>query len=311
MDAKIKEIEEVLNNLAKKIGYKPEDLEKDLKELRKKKEEYDRKKPIADKYEEITQKLGEERERLKELEAEKKGIQREVERLEYDEKRHEEVKKNYEDLLKTFERTNAELKEKNSSLEKKQEDLKKENEKISESEEELSKLKTEFEDVVKFITKLKSIRNAFSRDGVQKILRRRIAPLISEFTRNYLESFNLDITDVSVCEGFDITVIKEGGEISIKSISDGEKVAIAIALRLAIAKALAEKISTIVMDEPTTHLDEERRRELVEIMKSFFREGAKIPQMIIVTHHRELEDVADTVYRVEKVDGVSRVIAEV
>jgi len=65
------------------------------------------------------------------------------------------------------------------------------------------------------------------------------------------------------------------------------------------------------MDEPTTHLDEERRRELVEIMKSFFREGATIPQMIIITHHRELEDVADTVYRVEKVNGVSKVIAEV
>ena len=311
VDGKIKEIEDVLNSLTKKICYEPEDPEKDLRELRKKKEEYDRLKPVADKYEEITQKLGEERERLKELEAEKEGIQKEVEALGYNEKRHEEVKKNYEELLKTFERTKAELKEKNSSLEKKQEDLKKENEKISELGEELSKLKAKFEGVVKFITKLNSIRNAFSRDGVQKMLRQRIAPLISEFARNYLERFNLDITDVSVSEDFEISVIKEGGEISIKSISGGEKVAIAIALRLAIAKALAGKISTIVMDEPTTHLDEERRRELVEIMKSFFREGATIPQMIIVTHHRELEDVADTVYRVEKVSGVSKVIAEV
>jgi len=310
VDAKIKEIEEVLKNLAKKIEYEPKDPEKDLRELRKKKEEYDRLKPIADRYEEITQKLGEERERLKELEAEKEGIQKEVKELGYDEKRHEEVNKNYEELLKTFERTKAELKEKNSSLERKQKDLKKENEKISELKEELSKLKAKFEDVVKFITKLNSIRNAFSRDGVQKMLRQRIAPLISEFARNYIERFNLDITDVSVSEDFDISVIKEGGEISIKSISGGEKVAIAIALRLATAKALAGKISTIIMDEPTTHLDEERRRELVEIMKSFFREGATIPQMIIVTHHRELEDVADTVYRVEKVSGVSKVIAE-
>jgi exonuclease SbcC len=45
-------------------------------------------------------------------------------------------------------------------------------------------------------------------------------------------------------------------------------------------------------------------------MKNFFREGAAVPQMIIVTHHRELEEVADTVYRVEKVDGVSRVVGE-
>ena len=32
---------------------------------------------------------------------------------------------------------------------------------------------------------------------------------------------------------------------------------------------LAGIISTIIMNEPTTHLDEERRRELVEIMKRF------------------------------------------
>ena len=310
-DAKIEEIGEILNDLAEKIGYKPEDPEKDLKGLRQKKEKYDRLKPIADKYEEITQKLSEERERLEELEAEKKGIQKEVEELGYDEKKHKEVRDNYEKLMRKFEQNKTELEEKRSSLEKKQEDLKKEEEKITELEEELSELRTKFESVVKFITKLNSIRNAFSRDGVQKMLRQRVAPLISEFARNYLERFNLDITDISVSEDFDISVIKEGGEISIKSISGGEKVAVAIALRLAIAKALAGKISTIIMDEPTTHLDEERRRELVEIMKSFFREGATIPQMIIVTHHRELEDVADTVYRIEKVSGVSRIIAEV
>ncbi len=310
-DAKIKEIEENLNDLTEKIGYKPEDPEKDLKELGKKKEEYDRLKPIADKYEEIAKELGEERERLEKLEAKKKRIQKEVEELGYDEKRHKEVRENYEKLVRKFEHTKAELEEKRKSLGKKQEDLKKENKRISKLEDDLSELRTKFENVVKFITKLNNIRSAFSRDGVQKMLRQRIAPLISEFARNYLERFNLDITDISVSEDFDISVIKEGGEISIKSISGGEKVAVAIALRLAIAKALAGKISTIIMDEPTTHLDEERRRELVEIMKSFFREGATIPQMIIVTHHRELEDVADTVYRAEKVSGVSRIIAEV
>ncbi len=158
--------------------------------------------------------------------------------------------------------------------------------------------------------KLQRIRQAFSRDGIQRIVRQRVAPIISEFARDYIENFNLDITDISVNEDFDISIMKQGGEISIKSISGGEKVAVAIALRLAIAKALAGRISTIIMDEPTTHLDEERRKELVEIMKNFFRESAAVPQMVIVTHHRELEEVADTVYRVEKVDGVSRVVGE-
>ncbi len=52
----------------------------------------------------------------------------------------------------------------------------------------------------------------------------------------------------------------------------------------------------MIMDEPTIYLDEERRKELIEIMRNF-RKGVTIPQMIIITHHRELEDMADTIYR--------------
>lgn len=62
------------------------------------------------------------------------------------------------------------------------------------------------------------------------------------------------------------------------------------------------------MDEPTTHLDEERRRELVNILNSFFREGGRIiPQMIVITHHHEVEDVADVIYNVSKKGGLSTV----
>ncbi len=306
--AEIGKIERILNGLIEKIGYKPDDPEKELRELRKKKEEYDRLKPIADRYEEIKQKLGEEQEKLKVLEMERERIQKEVKELGYDEKKHEDARKRYEELLIKFERTEAELEEKKGLLKRKQGDLKEVERKIAELEENLNKLREELEIILKFVGKLDNIRSAFSRDGVQKLLRQKITPLMSEFARNYVERFNLDITDVSVNEDFDISIIKEGGEISIKSISGGERVAVAIALRLAIAKALAGKISTIIMDEPTTHLDEERRKELVEIMRSFFREGAAVPQMIIVTHHRELEEIADTVYQVEKVDGVSKVV---
>jgi exonuclease SbcC len=62
------------------------------------------------------------------------------------------------------------------------------------------------------------------------------------------------------------------------------------------------------MDEPTTHLDEERRKELVNILNSFFREGGRIiPQMIVITHHHEIEDVADVIYNVNKKEGYSTV----
>jgi exonuclease SbcC len=60
------------------------------------------------------------------------------------------------------------------------------------------------------------------------------------------------------------------------------------------------------MDEPTTHLDEERRKELVIILSSFFREGGRIiPQMLIITHHPEIVDVADVIYTIRKEGGYS------
>ncbi|HJW98232.1 MAG TPA: hypothetical protein VJ529_03810, partial [Candidatus Bathyarchaeia archaeon] len=62
----------------------------------------------------------------------------------------------------------------------------------------------------------------------------------------------------------------------------------------------------IIMEEPTTHLDEQRRKELVNILSSFFREGGRIiPQMLIVTHHSEIEDVADIIYNVKKQEDYS------
>lgn len=57
------------------------------------------------------------------------------------------------------------------------------------------------------------------------------------------------------------------------------------------------------MDEPTVYLDENRRAKLAEI----FRKVKSIPQMIIITHHRELEDVADVIINVKKDGNVSKV----
>jgi len=75
---------------------------------------------------------------------------------------------------------------------------------------------------------------------------------------------------------------------------------------LAIAQVLSGRVETIIMDEPTTHLDEERRKELVNILSSFFREdGRIIPQMLIITHHPEIVDVADVIYTIKKQDDYS------
>ncbi|HML02658.1 MAG TPA: SbcC/MukB-like Walker B domain-containing protein [Candidatus Bathyarchaeia archaeon] len=124
--------------------------------------------------------------------------------------------------------------------------------------------------------------------------------------RGLFERFNLAYSDIKIDDDYNISVIGLSGEQDIDQISGGERVALAIAFRLAIAQVLSGKVETIIMDEPTTHLDEERRKELVNILSSFFKEGGRIiPQMLITTHHPEIENVADVIYTVKKEEGYS------
>jgi exonuclease SbcC len=155
---------------------------------------------------------------------------------------------------------------------------------------------------------LGKVRDAYGKDGIQKMIRARARPLLEKTTRDLFERFNLAYSDIKIDDDYNISVIGPSGEQDIDQISGGERVALAIALRLAIAQVLSGRIETVIMDEPTTHLDEERRKELVNILNSFFREGGRIiPQMLIITHHSEIEEAADIVYSVKKKEGYSTV----
>jgi len=292
--------------LIEKIGYLPSDPEKELGDLKKIGEEYNKLVVISSQIEELERTERQQEEKIRDIEKKEKAILDEIKKLDFSKEKLENAENKLRQIEKEISRLETERKEKLKQKEEKEAEITSKKGKIEELEKELKRL----EKIQKFVRDLEHIRYAFSRDGVQKLIRQIAAPTMSRFAREYLEKFNLDITDITINEDFDVSVVKEGEEIPISSLSGGEKVAVAIALRLAIAKVMSGKISTIIMDEPTTHLDEERRRELVEIMKGFFREEASIPQMIIITHHRELEDVADTVYRFEKVEGISRVVEE-
>ena len=64
----------------------------------------------------------------------------------------------------------------------------------------------------------------------------------------------------------------------------------ALALRLGIAYMMgSNKLDFIILDEPTTHLDEDRRKALVRIISEAFREGAgPLAQLIIITHDSDI-----------------------
>ena len=167
------------------------------------------------------------------------------------------------------------------------------------------KFEQEYNDISDYINLLSHIRNLFSKNGIQKDLRNISRPVIQKHTKEFFKEFNFNYSDLTIDDEYDVTVYGPEGESSMSMVSGGEKIAIALALRLGITQAMANgELDTILLDEPTIHLDASRRHELINLLK----EMSSLPQMIIVTHEAQLENAADNLIKVEKENGISKVI---
>jgi DNA repair protein SbcC/Rad50 len=169
-----------------------------------------------------------------------------------------------------------------------------------------NKILLALEDAVELLNNLEKIRSkVFNRDGpVALRLRSWVLKVLSAKASEYLSMFKIGISKIELTEkARDVQVTCYGtyGDIDMDSLSGGEKVAVALALRLAIAQMVSlNKLDFIILDEPTIHLDEERRKSLVNIISDFFKEGlGPLSQVIIITHDAEIFEDSD-------VDGVFR-----
>ena len=173
---------------------------------------------------------------------------------------------------------------------------------------ELTIKQEKLEKLSRAITEVEKLRQCFDRDGLQKAIRKDSAEFLTLKVMDYADSFNLNFDDVKVSEDMNIEISQNGQTESIDMLSGGEKTALSIALRLALAKYVMENIKTMIMDEPTTYLDQDRRSNLKDIIQyTFSSEDAPVPQMIIVTHHTDLYTAADNVLEVVKQNGNSTV----
>jgi exonuclease SbcC len=101
-------------------------------------------------------------------------------------------------------------------------------------------------------------------------------------------------------------VDQEGYEQDVEFLSGGERTSIALAYRLALSQ-MVQKVaeagpSSLILDEPTDGFSKEQLGKVREILDEIAN-----PQVIIVSHERELESFADQIYRVVKVQGESKI----
>ena len=177
---------------------------------------------------------------------------------------------------------------------------------------ELKKLSTVLEEIKQvhgYVGELEEIQNGvYDRDGpVGKSLRSWSLEVISQKATDYLEKLNTKIQRISLSEKntkVDITCYSRNTILEIESLSGGEQVSIALALRLGMAHLLgASNLNFMILDEPTTHLDSERRKSLVNVLSQLtnIKENDSSMQFIIITHDAEIfeDSSVENIYKFE------------
>jgi exonuclease SbcC len=212
--------------------------------------------------------------------------------------------KRYRELTTALTNKKSELEGKRAQVENIEKQLKDFSEKVKQVEEELKKIGKTIEAyniIEQFAEKY------LGKGGV-------LAKELTKFVRTELEKrtntilSRLGLREITINEDFEIFIKIGSDVVPLDNASGGERVAIAIAMRLALAElAMGRTPTVLILDEPTVYLDDERRVEIFSILGEL---GKSLKQVIIVTHDEKVIDIADAIIRVENIGNVSRVTRE-
>jgi DNA repair protein SbcC/Rad50 len=137
-------------------------------------------------------------------------------------------------------------------------------------------------------------RHIYNQSG-PRITKYYLAEVSVEADKLFRELLNRDEVSLEWTEDYDIRVKERGYSRSFRSLSGGEQMCAALAVRLALLRVLAD-INVAFFDEPTTNMDQVRRRQLAEAIGNLkaFR------QLIVISHDDTFETVTEHVIRIER-----------
>ncbi|MEM2121066.1 MAG: SMC family ATPase [Candidatus Woesearchaeota archaeon] len=228
--------------------------------------------------------------------------------------------KNFEGIenkLKEKEKIVEELKKEQKELEIKKASLTKE---ISMIDTQLKRVSEEIQKILEAkekLNKLKSFKYWIEEHFTNIILlmeKQVMSSLHYEFNELFKEWFNMLMGDETITarldEDFTPIVEQNNYEIEIESLSGGEKTSLALAYRLALNKVINDithGIKTkdiIILDEPTDGFSSQQLDKVRDVIKAL-----DMKQVIIVSHEQKIESFVDTIIRIAKENGISRIIS--
>jgi DNA repair protein SbcC/Rad50 len=137
-------------------------------------------------------------------------------------------------------------------------------------------------------------RSIFNQSG-PRITRYYLAEVSHEAEQLYRELLNRDEVTLRWTEDYEIQIQETGHWRSFRSLSGGEQMCAALAVRLALLRVLAD-VDIAFFDEPTTNMDQVRRQQLAEAISNLkaFR------QLIVISHDDTFENVTEHLIRIER-----------
>lgn len=242
----------------------------------------------------------------------------------------EQVKERGEKLLKArheteeFTKISAETEEFSRELDRRTLELRGVEKRISGLQATLLSYTNQVEEMVKEIQRKETERKASERlKEYQMWLEEYLMPTLEmiekqvmininqEFNQHFQKWWSMLVEDPSkesrIDEDFTPLVEQDGYEQDYNFLSGGEKTSLALAYRLAL-NTIVQKVSAgiksnlLILDEPTDGFSKEQLYKIREILDEL-----KCPQVVMVSHEKELESFADQVMRIEKKNGVSQI----
>ncbi len=142
------------------------------------------------------------------------------------------------------------------------------------------------------------------KDSSEYIVNEFIGEISQEASNIYSEIMDDYTCGLKWQNDYDIEIESAGEVKSFRQLSGGERMSAALAVRLALLKALSS-CDFVFLDEPTQNMDEVRREKLSQEIMNI--KGFK--QVFVISHDDTFNEKYANVIKIEKTDGESRVVS--
>jgi exonuclease SbcC len=299
-----------LDEAIKKADKQVQEKEELIDKLEKYEEAQKETKGLRSQLEEANNRIAENDRTVVELEKDSKDLETQLASAEQEAKPLEKVLQGIEGLEKRVKELYDQLTDVMRKIATKEEGIRSAEESLRELQQEIG-LKEKQVKVKDSLSEQKIWLSDYFAPTLENIEKHVMASLNQSFNEQFQRWFRILIEDpelqVRVDENFSPVMEREGYEQEFQSLSGGEKTSVALAYRLALNTIVQEVVvgtgsNLLILDEPTDGFSKEQLSRMRDILREL-----KCPQVILVSHEKELEGFADRVIKVEKREGISHI----